>query len=43
MTGSGLFERPTVPIDDARKESDIRQQDHRGHYFDDNPKLRPTH
>jgi len=43
VTGSRLFEKPTVLIDDARKECDIRQQDHRGHYFNDNPKLRLTH
>jgi len=38
-TGSRLFDEPTVPNNDARRECNTGQQDHRGHYFDDNPNL----
>ena len=41
-TRSGLFDELTVPNDDARRKCNTRQQGHRGHYFDDYPRLRPT-
>jgi len=34
---------PTVPNSDPRRLCNTCDQSHRGHYFDDNPRLRPTH
>ena len=42
-TRSRLFNEPTVPNNDARRKCNTRQQGHRGHYFDDYPRLRATH
>ena len=33
---------PTVPNCDLRRYCNTREQSHRGHYFTDNPRLRPT-
>ena len=43
VTGSRLFEKPTVPTDGVRSECNTRQQGLCGHHFDDSRRLRPTH